>query len=80
MDNLDFFEFGKQLIFHDPPPRLKLGKFLNVDYFDIVAHLLTLVKTIPKSYQTDTRGLFYSHIGHIWLESTRSNIPIMDLS
>ena len=37
-DNLDFFEFGKKLIFDDPPPpRPKLGKIWNVDYFDIVA-------------------------------------------
>ena len=26
LDNLDFFEFGKKLIFDDPPPRPKLGK------------------------------------------------------
>ena len=65
MDNLDFFEFGKKLIFDDPPPRPKLGKIWNVDYFDIVAPPLTLAKTVPKSYQTDTWGLFYSYIGHI---------------
>ena len=40
-DNLDLFEFGKKLIFDDPPPRPKLGKIQNVDYFDFVAHLLT---------------------------------------
>ena len=46
-------------------PRPKLGKIWNVDYFDIVAPPLTLAKTIPKSYQTDTWGLFYSYKGHI---------------
>ena len=30
-----------------------------------VAPLLTVAKTIPKPYQTDTWGLFYSYIGHI---------------
>ena len=60
---LDFFEFGKKLIFDDPPPRPKLGKIGNVDYFDIVAPPLTLAKTVPKTYQTDTWGLFYSYIG-----------------
>ena len=48
-----------------PPPQPKLGKIWNVDYFDIVAPPLTLAKTVPKSYQTDTWGLFYSYIGHI---------------
>ena len=47
------------------PPRPKLGKIWNVYYFDIVAPPLTLAKTVPKSYQIDTWGLFYSYIGHI---------------
>ena len=42
-----------------------MGNIWNVDYFDIVAPPLTLAKTIPKSYQTDTWGLFYSYKGHI---------------
>ena len=53
------------MIFNDPPPRPKLGKIWNVDYFDIVAPPLTLAKPVPKSYQTDIWGLFYSYIGHI---------------
>ena len=65
-----FLNLGKNWFSMTPPPRPKLGKIWNVDYFDIVAHLLTLAKTIPKSYKTDTWGLFYSYIGHIctkWL-------------
>ena len=60
-DNLDFFEFGKKLIFDDPPPQPKLGKIWNVDYFDIVAPPLNLAKTVPKSYQTDN-GEYFIHI------------------
>ena len=61
-----FLNLGKKMIFDDPtPPRPKLGKIWNVDYFDIVAPPLTLAKTVPKSYQTDIWGLFYAYIGHI---------------
>ena len=45
-----------------PPSQPKLGKFLNVDYFDIVTPPLTLTKTVPKSNHTDTWGIFYSYI------------------
>ena len=45
------------------PPSTKIAKNLKVDYYDIVAPLLTPAKTIPKSYQTDTWGLFYSYLG-----------------
>ena len=48
-----------------PTPRPKLRKTWNVDYFVIVAPSLTLAKTVPKTYQTDTWGLFYSYVGHI---------------
>ena len=37
-------------------------RFIYID-FDIVAPPLTLTKTVPKSHQTDTWGLFHS--GHI---------------
>ena len=60
-----FLNLGKNWFSMTPPPRPKLGKIWNVDYFDIVAPPLTLAKTVPKSYQTDTWGLFYSYIGHI---------------
>ena len=60
-----FLNLGKNWFSMTPPPRPKLGKFWNVDYFDIIAPPLTLAKTIPKSYQTDTLGLFYSYIGYI---------------
>ena len=76
-DDLDFFEFGKKIDFRWPPPRLKLGKIWNVDYFDIVAPPLTLAKTVPKSFQTDTRGLFYSYIGHI---CTKCRINLTNIS
>ena len=29
---------------------------------------LTLAKTVPKTYQTDTWGLFHSYIGHICIK------------
>ena len=60
-----FLNLGKKWFLMTPPPRQKLGKIWNVDYFDIVAPPLTLAKTVPKSYQTDIWGLFYSYIGHI---------------
>ena len=53
---MDYFESGKIR---------KLGRIWNVDYFDIVAPPLTLTKTVPKSHQSDTWGLFHSYIGHI---------------
>ena len=57
---------GKKWYLMTPPPLgPKLGKIWNVDYFDIVAPPLTLTKTVPKSHQTDTWGLFHSYIGHI---------------
>ena len=49
----------------DDPTSTEIWKNWNVDYFDIVAPPLTIAKTVPKSYQTDTWGLFYSYIGHI---------------
>ena len=57
---------GKKWYLMTPPLGPNLGKIWNVDYFDIVAPPLTLAKTIPKSYQTDTWGLFHSYIGQIW--------------
>ena len=60
-----FWIWEKNDFWWPPPPWPKLGKIWNVDYFDIVAPPLTLAKTIPKSYQTDTWGLFYSYKGHI---------------
>ena len=37
-DNVDYFEFGKNLKFYDsPPPELQLGKIWNVDLLEIVA-------------------------------------------
>ena len=41
-----------------------ISKFLPLfeDLFGIVAPPLTLTKTVPKTYQTDTWGLFYSYI------------------
>ena len=57
---------GKNWFSMTPPPRPKLGKIWNVDYFDIVAPPPTLTKTVPKSHQTDTWGLFHSYIGHKW--------------
>ena len=49
----------------DDPTSTEIWKNWNVDYFDIVAPPLTIAKTVPKSYQTDTWGLFYSYKGHI---------------
>ena len=49
----------------DDPTSTEIWKNWNVDYFDIVAPPLTIAKTVPKSYQTDTWELFYSYIGHI---------------
>ena len=54
-------DMKKKLIFDDPPSRPKLGKILNVDYFDIVVPPLNLAKTVPKSYQTDN-GEYFIHI------------------
>ena len=48
-----------------PPLGPKLGKFLNLDYFEIFVPPFTLSKTIPKSYLTVTLGLFQSYISHI---------------
>ena len=56
---------GKKWYLMTPPLGPKLRKIWNVDYFDIVAPPLTLTKTVPKSHQTDTWGLFHPYIGHI---------------
>ena len=48
-----FLNLGNNWFLMIPPPRLKSGKIWNVNYFDIVALLLTLSKTKPRSYQTD---------------------------
>ena len=52
-------------IWWPPPLGPKLGKFLNLDYFEIFVPPFTLSKTIPKSYLTVTLGLFQSYISHI---------------
>ena len=74
-DNVDYFEFGKKMIFDDPPLGPNLGKNWNVDYFEIFVPPLILAKTGPKlfdpcknstkSYLTVTMGLFPSNISHI---------------
>ena len=42
---------------------------IDIYYFDIVAPPITLAKIVPKPYQTDKLGLFYSYIGHICTKS-----------
>ena len=49
-DNVDYFEFGKKLRFDDPPLGPNLGKNWNVDYFEIFAPPLILIKTAPKLF------------------------------
>ena len=68
---------GKKWYLMTPPLGPKLGKIWNVDYFDIVAPPLTLTKTVPKSHQTDTWGLFHSYIGHI---CTKCSIYLTNIS
>ena len=65
LDNADCFDFGKNWDLMTPPLGPKLGKFLNLDYFEIFVPPFTLSKTIPKSYLTVTLGLFQSYISHI---------------
>ena len=71
------FWIWEKIDFRWTPPRPKLGKIWNVDYFDIVAPPLTLTKTVPKSHQTDTLGLFHSYIGHI---CTKCSIYLTNIS
>ena len=61
----------------DDPTYTEIWKNWNENYFDIVAPPLTIAKIVPKSYQTDTWGLFSSYIGHIW---TRCSIYITNIS
>ena len=64
LEYFGLFWIWEKIDFRWPSPGPKLGKIWNVDFFDIVPPPLTLAKTVPKSFQTDTWGLFYSYIGH----------------
>ena len=51
-----------------PPLGPKLGKFLNLDYFEIFVPAFTLSKTIPKLLHWD----YFNHISAIYVK----NLPI----
>ena len=48
-----------------------------ISIWNLESLLLTLTKTVPKSHQTDTLGLFHSYIGHI---CTKCSIYLTNIS